>query len=72
MTWHAAKTLRKGFRIAVHTARANLGAAAHGVPRRVGPLDLGFIAHNSNFDLYVTAVSNSELLAFQTTILIRV
>src|SRR5271157_4767409 len=39
MTWNSAKTLRKSFGIAVLTAGAYLRAAAHRIPRCVGPFD---------------------------------
>ena len=40
MAFHTAKALRKGFRIAMLAAGADLHAAANRVPGRVGPFDV--------------------------------
>ena len=46
MAGHAAKSLGERLGVAVRTARADFGAAADGIPRRVGPFDLGVGAHS--------------------------
>src|SRR5207245_2590735 len=45
VTGDAAEALGERLRIAMVAARRDLRAAAHGVPRRVGPLDFGVLAH---------------------------
>src|SRR5262249_31773752 len=47
MTRNATKTLGEGFRIAVLTARTDLGAASNRIPSRVGPFDLRLVAHRA-------------------------
>ena len=42
---HAPEALGEGLRVAVGAAWADLGAAAHRVPTRVGPLDPPPVAH---------------------------
>jgi len=45
MPRHAAKRLRKRLGITVFAPRADLGAAANGIPSRIRPLNSGMIAH---------------------------
>src|SRR3989304_3292125 len=45
MPRHPTEPLGEGLRVAVLAARADLGAAADGVPCRVRPLDRGGLAH---------------------------
>ena len=45
MPGHATEALRERLRVAVLAPGADLRATADGVPGRVGPLDLGFVAH---------------------------
>ena len=45
MPRHTAKPFCKGLRVAVHAPRADLRAAAHGVPGGVGPFDLRLVTH---------------------------
>jgi len=47
MTLHPAKTFCKSFRITMLATRADLGAAAHGIPGGVGPLNLGDYCQDS-------------------------
>src|SRR5690348_5508813 len=48
MPFHTAEALGEGFGIAVLTSRADLRAAANGIPGSVGPLDLGVTGHCSS------------------------
>ena len=54
MTGHAAEALGEPFGVTMIAAPRDLGAARHGVPGGVGPLDPGFIAHtyDSLYDVF--------------------
>src|SRR5512135_1068631 len=45
MAGHAPKPLGERLRVAVRASRTNFRAASDRIPRRVGPFDLGFLAH---------------------------
>ena len=45
MTGHTTESLGEPFGVTVVAAPRDLGAARHWVPRGIGPLDLGFVAH---------------------------
>jgi hypothetical protein len=46
VSWNATKALRESLGIAILAARADLRAATHRIPGRVGPFDLGLFAHD--------------------------
>src|SRR5262249_44663426 len=48
MVWRAAEALREALGIAVVTARADLRATRHRIPRRVRPLDGRAVSHAAN------------------------
>lgn len=45
MAGHTPETLGEGLRVAVDASWADLRAPAHGIPRRVRPLDFRIVAH---------------------------
>src|SRR5690606_29527313 len=59
---HAAEALREGFCVAVLAARADLRAATDGIPRRIGPLDLGGGTHGLKVFMCSLTVNQRPIL----------